>query len=78
MKGKKYTLGLKMSDDVKNKIKERMLHFGNPSDILVINMQNGIYYKKIKEAANIYSLDRKKLSKKLHGKINNETSLRLA
>jgi group I intron endonuclease len=71
-KGKKYT------DERRKSISERIRINGNPRSKLVIDLQYGIFYRDITEAANVYGFERKSLSNRLNGRCKNRTNLRIA
>jgi group I intron endonuclease len=69
--GNKYNLGKKHSKETKRKISEANINNG----ILTLNIETGIYYATLKEAAESINIKQTKLRMHLKGYIKNTTSL---
>lgn len=66
----------KVKDSTRIKCRIRCTGSGNPRALLVINLETGIYYGCVKDAAETINVTRKTLSNRLNGLQYNHTSFR--
>lgn len=67
--------GLKFSEEHKNNIRKKLL-INNAKSKKVINIVSNKYFNSITQAANEIGIDKSTLSKKLQGKLKNNTNIR--